>query len=176
MSMGDLFKDYDPKGAMNGLFAPAYIKGFEPSEKAVAAWQTENYGLTPEMVDQTRMPNPWQPPANVDPTAVAIAMRTGGGTGVSGTNLNLGDPKGSVDPEALRILAQGGKYNMSARRDAIAQQVAANTAAQNAYNAQQGAGVAGVTGRPTGMEGMLPLNFLNMRQPPAGTDFSRIGF
>jgi hypothetical protein len=43
-----------------------------------------------------------------------------------------GDQRGIVDPEALRVLAQGGKYDFNARRDAIAQRLTANTAAQTA--------------------------------------------
>jgi hypothetical protein len=33
---------------------------------------------------------------------------------------NTGNPAGMVDPEALRVLAQGGPYDMNARRNAIA--------------------------------------------------------
>ena len=30
-----MYEDYDPQGSLGGLFAPAFLKGFAPSEKAV---------------------------------------------------------------------------------------------------------------------------------------------
>jgi len=33
-AMGSLFETYNPEGALSGLFAPAYIRGFAPSEDA----------------------------------------------------------------------------------------------------------------------------------------------
>lgn len=77
--------DYDPNGALGGLFAPAYVHGNPQSEAAVNAWRAANPGLTRVQVEQTA--NPY------------------------------------VDPEALRVSAQGGNYDMNARRNAIAAQV-----------------------------------------------------
>lgn len=120
MSMGSVFENYNPEGAMNGLFAPAYIKGYAPSEEAVAAWTAANRSMTPEMVEASRMPNP------------VMAQDQGMGRRQGGIPLNqsYGDPRGAVDPEALRVLAQGGKYDPAARRDAIAQRMATNAATQ----------------------------------------------
>lgn len=38
---------YNPVGALNGLFAPAYIKGDPQSEAAVAAWNAANLKKPP---------------------------------------------------------------------------------------------------------------------------------
>lgn len=119
MSMGSLFDNYDPTGALNGMFAPAFIKGFAPSEKAVGDWNAANAGLTSADIDATRMPASWQAPT----------------TNQYGTpNVSLGDPRGTVDPEALRVAAQGGHYDKEARRNAIASQIATNLAAQQNYS------------------------------------------
>jgi hypothetical protein len=123
---GSIYDDYDPQGALGGLFAPAFIKGFAPSEKAVSQWQAANHALTPGMLDQTAMPAQWTPPT---PTTATSAFRQGTGTG---GNLNFGGNKPPVDPEALRVLAQGGVYDMAARRDAITQRILENAAAQSA--------------------------------------------
>ena len=123
--LAGLYKDYNPQGAMGGLFAPAYIHGLPASENAVSTWQAENHPVTYGNIDQTRMPLPFQGPS---------AMSAG--NGVYGGPIPLtqvyGDQRGIVDPEALRVLAQGGKYDFNARRDAIAQRLTANTAAQTA--------------------------------------------
>jgi hypothetical protein len=125
---GSIYDDYDPQGALGGLFAPAFIKGFAPSEAAVSKWQAANHALTPGMLDQTAMPAQWTPPAA--PVA-GSTFRQDGGSGIS-SNLNFGGNKPPVDPEALRVLAQGGKYDMAARRDAITQRILENAAAQSA--------------------------------------------
>jgi hypothetical protein len=130
-AMGDLFASYNPKGADSGLFAPAYVAGFQPSEDAVAAWTAQNHTVTPGMIDQLRMPNAWQAPS----TAVAGSGFAGGvyGAGRIPQSQTLGDPQGLVDPLALRALAQGGNYDVGARRAAIAQRLADNAAAAAAY-------------------------------------------
>lgn len=138
-AMGAIFENYDPVGAVNGLFAPAYIKGYAPSEQAVAAWNAANRGFTQADLEATRMPNEW-----VDPGGGALAGRAafaGGpyGAGRVPNNLSFGDERGALDPEALRVLAQGGKYNSSARRNSIAQRLAENAAKEQAYNASKAA-------------------------------------
>ena len=40
-------QQYDPVGAMGGLFAPAYIHGDPVSEAAVAAWNAAHLKLRP---------------------------------------------------------------------------------------------------------------------------------
>lgn len=123
--LSSLYTDYNPQGGMGGLFAPAYIHGLKASEDAVSKWGLENHPVTYANIDQTRMPNPFQGPSPMS-----------AGNGVYGGPIPLqqayGDPKGSIDPEALRVLAQGGKYDFNARRDAIAQRLASNQAAQAA--------------------------------------------
>jgi hypothetical protein len=89
--------------ALGDLFAPAFIRSDPNSVAAVEAWTARNAGVTPEMIEQTRAP-------------------------VAG--VNTGNPAGMVDPNALRALAQGGQYDVGARRNAIASQVQANQAAQ----------------------------------------------
>jgi hypothetical protein len=121
--LGALYKDYNPQSAMGGLFAPAYIHGLRRSEDAVAAWNAANRPITYANIEQTRMPNP------VEPGPVPMSA----GNGVYGGPIPLrqayGDPKGMMDPEALRVLAQGGRYDFNARRDAIAARLAANAQA-----------------------------------------------
>ena len=65
---------------------------------------------------------------NIDQTRMPIASRghrpieyrlTVGMAGVPLTQV-YGDQRGQIDPEALRVLAQGGQYDFNARRDAIA--------------------------------------------------------
>lgn len=121
---GSIFQNYDPQGAMGGLFAPAYIKGFAPSEQAVAAWNAAHHGLSRAQIEETRMPPLYQ-----KPTGNVLADGVYGG-GVPATQ-NYGDPRGMVDPDALRAAAMGLPYDMQARRDAIAARLAQNQALQN---------------------------------------------
>jgi hypothetical protein len=124
--MGSLFETYNPEGALGGMFAPAYIKGFAPSEAAVAQYYAPGsmgHRLSSAELDLTRMP------AEYRPTTYS------GGNGVYGGPLPMtqtyGDPRGMIDPDALRAAAQGGRpYDLEARRAAIAARLAANAAAQ----------------------------------------------
>jgi hypothetical protein len=84
---------------------------------AVNQWMAQNYSMTNPKVEETRSPVPF----------------------------NTGNPAGMVDPEALRALAQGGPYDMDARRNAIAAQVQANQAAAAQKVAAQQAAPAAVT-------------------------------
>jgi len=113
--MGELFTQYDP-GAATDMFAPGYIKGFGKSENAVNAWREKNRPVMTEAdLNATRMPNPWvEPNSGVYP----------GGYGPYGAarvpdNLGFFDQRGVVDPEALKVMSQGGQYDFNARRDAI---------------------------------------------------------
>jgi len=122
-AMGNIFDTYDPQGAMNNLFAPAYIRGFQPSENAVQDW-TKDRRLPSNMIDQTAMPAIWKDPRNVGKSPYK------GGQIPLSSNLT---GKGTVDPEALRAAAMGGfSYDMAGRRDAIAKRIAENEAAQKA--------------------------------------------
>ena len=117
---GDIYQNYDSQGALNGMFAPAYIAGWKPSNDAVAKWQGENFGLTEADLDATRGP----PQAN---SAEGLPTPYGGGS--IPLKSVYGDARGPIDPAALRAYAQGGKYNMGARRDAIAAAMLANNPA-----------------------------------------------
>lgn len=130
-AMGDLFQSYNPQGADDGLFAPAYVPGFKPSEDAVAAWNAQNHAVNIDLANQLRMPNAWQPPS----TAVAGSGFAGGvyGAGRIPQSQTFGDPLGQVDPAALRAAAQGGPYDVAGRRAAIAAMLQSNAAAQAAY-------------------------------------------
>ena len=123
--LASLYQDYNPQGAMGGLFAPAYIHGLKASEDAVAAWNAANHQVNYGNIDQTRMPNAYQGPSAMS-----------GGDGRYGGPIPLtqvyGDQRGIIDPQALQALAQGGKYDFNARRDAIAARIAANAQAQAA--------------------------------------------
>jgi uncharacterized membrane protein YgcG len=103
---------------LSELFAPAYIAGNAPSMQAASDWNANFWNMTNPKVEQTRMPVPF----------------------------NTGNPAGMVDPEALRVLAQGGPYDMDARRNAIAAQMTANNAAQPAAAQSQPFGGGGFSG------------------------------
>ena len=83
------------------LFAPAADPNDPASVAKAGAWQNKYYGMTDPKVEQTRSPVPF----------------------------NTGNPAGMVDPEALRVRAQGGPYDLDATRNAIAAQLQANQAA-----------------------------------------------
>lgn len=128
--------DYNPVGAMGGLFAPAFIHGDPQSEAATQAWMAKNWSMTNPMVEQTRQP----------------------------VSFNTGNPAGMVDPEALRVLSQGGPYDMNARRAAIAAQVQAQQQAAQQQAAQQqlpttvpmqGGGTMPIYGRAGGTDAYL---------------------
>jgi len=130
---GSIFEDYDSVGALNGMFAPAYINRFKPSIDAVQAWNDVNHSLTNASIDETRMPPEWHDP-NEGTFAGAGVGYGPYGAGAIPDNLTFGDPRGAIDPMALQVLAQGGKYDMAGRRDAIAARLLSNTQAQTAYN------------------------------------------
>jgi hypothetical protein len=129
--MGDLFSTYNSQGADGGLFAPAYVAGFKPSEDAVAAYNAQMHPVDIGTAEGLRMPSAWQPPS----TAMAGSGQFGGnyGAGRIPQSQTFGDPQGLVDPEALRAAAQGGPYDVAARRAAIAARLQQNAAAQAAY-------------------------------------------
>ena len=118
---------------MGGLFAPAFIRGFKPSEDATDKWAADR-AFSRQDVENTRMPYPWQAPQAVNP------MQYASGSGYIGgglpTRQTFGDARGMVDPNALLSQAQGIPYDKEARRQAIAAQVASNQAASDSY-AQQ---------------------------------------
>jgi hypothetical protein len=126
--MGDMFANYNPEGSLNGLFAPAYIKGFAPSEQAVSAWHAQNNPISYSDVDALRMPNEWMPPQKTSRFGTDVY-----GAGRIPDKLRYGDDRGQVDPLALISLSQGGPYDVDARRNAIAQRLTANKAAEAAY-------------------------------------------
>jgi hypothetical protein len=140
----NLFVTYNPHGAAGGLFAPAYIHGYAPSEQAVADWQGQRGGLTHEMVaNDLLMPDAWKPPAPQEQTrggGMVDASSTFPGDGVYGgsnipRNLTLGkNPNGTIDTAALRALSHGTAYDVQGRRDAIAARLLANQQAQDEYN------------------------------------------
>jgi hypothetical protein len=103
MAMGSTFED------RSDLFAPPYIPGDPESARAAAEWQARNRNMTYDLVDELRMPRFGDTRTiaemNVNPFAVS--------------NANDGDPRGDVDPLALVALAQGGPYDIDARRAAI---------------------------------------------------------
>jgi hypothetical protein len=170
----NLFVSYNPVGALNGQFAPAYIHGYAPSEKAVADWKAKQGGLTHDMVaNDLLMPKEWTPPAAQEQTrggGMVDASSTFPGDGVYGggnipKNLVLGsNPKGTIDPEALRALSHGSAYDVQGRRDAIAARLLANQQAQDAWNNRPKA-----TDTPTRGDYLFPtheLTYHGSDEPP----------
>ena len=123
------------------LFAPAADPNDPASMAKARAWQDKYFGMTDPRVEQTRRP---------------VAF-------------NTGNPGGMVDPEALRVRAQGGPYDLEGTRNAIAAQLQANQAAS-------GAGASG-TGQGGGLIGMgLDPNPFASRPPGnAWANFGQTG-
>jgi hypothetical protein len=144
-TMGELFADYNAQGALNGLFAPAYVKGYAPAEQAVADWNALNHGMNAQRLEQTRMPGEWINPDELQAAGPSFGKGTKMspqgydqyGSGRIPNRMSLLDKGGIVDPEALRVMAQGGQYDMEGRRAAIAQRLAANAGQQSAYDANK---------------------------------------
>ncbi len=149
--------------AMGDLFAPAYIHGNPESEAAVAKWQAENHALTPAIIEQTRGPST----TITHPGVGGIGRGLRGGYG----STTQTDP-GSVDQEALRILAQGGKYAMPAP-PAAAPPAAAPVAAPaaNPQRDEIARQLMGGAGRLTPVGGGVFLPEFDTSQPQ-----SRIGY
>jgi len=146
---------------MASNFAPAYAAGNEQSAADLSAWKAVNRNMPQAAVEQTRMPGEWMPPAQNPAGGFGGSGDAAYGTYGAGripNQMTFGDPRGQVDPEALRIQSQGGRYDMNARRDAIAARVLANTNAEAAYNqsravqplAYYGGGIAGDNNYATG--------------------------
>jgi len=111
---------YNPEGELGGMFAPPHIAGDPVANAAVQKWMGENWGaVTNANIDQTRMPMP------IGGSGESRSVPYGGT--IANTQA-FGDKRGALDPEALRVLAQGGKYDMAGRRNAIAAQLVANNA------------------------------------------------
>ena len=83
------------------LFAPSFDPNDPASVAVWEAWKRRNLAMTRPLVEETRSP----------------------------VSFNTGDPRGMVDPEALRVHAQGGPYDMNARRNSIAATIQAQQAA-----------------------------------------------
>jgi len=112
--------------AMGDLFAPAYRANDPASVQAVNDWQNRVFNVNPGNIEQTRKP----------------------------VSFNTGNPGGMLDPEALRMMAQGGPYDFNARRNAIAAaavpQSAAQPTGQQSYYGQGGT-------VPTATGGTMPV-------------------
>jgi len=63
---------YNPQGALNGLFAPAYIPGNPQSVAATAAWNA-NRGAPPPGTPPAGMPPAGAPPAGTPPPFNPVA-------------------------------------------------------------------------------------------------------
>jgi hypothetical protein len=124
--------------AMGDLFAPAYIKSDPAAAQATQDWMDRTYSVSDPQIEQSRMP----------------------------VSFNTGNPAGMVDPMALKAAAQGGPYDMSARRNAIAAQVQqqAQPAAQPA--AQQQFPTGGYYASPEGQYFVWEQQQLAKNGPP----------
>lgn len=136
MPTGNLFQTYNPMGAAGGMFAPAYIKGFAPSEQAVADWRGTNRGITSATVDQLRMPQEFDK-YSLGPTPQGRPTFDVYGSGAIPQHLRFGDQRGIVDTNALRAASMGTPYDIGARRDAIASQMLLNHNAISDYEREQ---------------------------------------
>jgi hypothetical protein len=103
MAMGSTFED------RSDLFAPPYIPGDPESARANREWNARNHSMTYDLVDELRMPREGDKRTLAEMNANPFAV----------SNANDGDPRGDVDPLALVALAQGGPYDIAARRAAI---------------------------------------------------------
>ena len=131
-SVGNLYQDYNPVGALGNLFAPAYLQGFKPSEDAIAARYNAQNHLTDAQLESTKMPWEWMAPRAVNPLTYGVASS---GAGIP-SYLAYGDKSGLMDRNALMAAAQSLPYDMGARQAQIAQRVSDNQAASDAYRQQ----------------------------------------
>jgi hypothetical protein len=105
-------RNYDPIGALNGLFAPPHIAGDPQAEAAVGAWNAAH------------IPGPAQFAA---PFAAGRPASMAGGAGLFAPPYVAGDPTSTAAVEAF-----------NARRNAVAQQLLQQAyARQQAAQAQQ---------------------------------------
>ena len=133
---GSLFERYNPEGALGGLFAPAYVAGYEPSNQAVQTWMAQQRPVTANMIDELRLPEAYRNPPGTNPDAPSQINLTGNQYGQGNIPANIkfgGDPRGPVDPLVLRAASQGGPVNVRQLRDRIAQRMAENAEAEAAY-------------------------------------------
>ena len=131
-----LFERYNPEGALGGLFAPAYVAGYAPSEQAVMAWTQQNRPISANMIDELRLPEAYRNPPGTNPDAPSQINLTGNIYGQGNIPQSVrfgGDPRGPVDPMVLRAASQGGRLNVQQLRDRIAQRMAENAQAEAAY-------------------------------------------
>ena len=158
--MSSLFERYNPQGAMGGLFAPAYIPGYAPSEAAVMAWQQQQRPVTANMIDELRMPEAYRNPPGTPPEGSPQAMMMGGGNvygegriplGLN-SRLRFGDVRGRISPDVLRAAAMGGPFNVAQRRAEIEARIAQNERDEAAYREAYAAMIGGM-GQG---QGMLP--------------------
>ena len=112
--------------AMGDLFAPVYQAGNQASMQAANDWQNRVFNVNSQNIEQTRKP----------------------------ASFNTGNPGGMLDPEALRVRAQGGPYDFDARRNSIAAAAVAQPAAQPTGQ-QSYYGQGGVV--PTATGGTMPV-------------------
>jgi hypothetical protein len=103
MTMPANYPNYNPVGALNNTFAPAYIPGYAPSEQAVMQRQ-QTRGLQGIQNQGVQYLEELQSPRPQGPNAFA---------------------QGSYDPAMLRALAQNLPYDVSRRRSEIADVLAA---------------------------------------------------
>jgi hypothetical protein len=124
--MASIFDDYNTQGANNGMFAPAYIKGNPTSESAVAAWNAARPTITPDVLTQSRgLP----PQSGIPPNKYANFTGYVPADFVpSPQYTNFAGQGGPIDRDALRALAQHLPYDLDARRNAIAAQLATRQA------------------------------------------------
>ena len=133
---GSLFQNYDPEGALGGLFAPAYVAGYAPSNQAVQAWTAQQRPVGANMIDDLRLPEAYRNPPGTNPDQPSQINLTGNQYGQGNIPQSIrfgGDPRGPVDPMVLRAASQGGRVNVQQLRDRIAQRMAENAQAEAAY-------------------------------------------
>ena len=127
---------YDPVGALGGLFAPAYNRADPLSVEAVTRW-TQERTMSPEQLEATRMAAEFRDPEEgvLFPGSPGLQATYGGiyGEHRIPTNTAHGLEKGILDPQALKAMAQGLKYDPATRNQAIAARLASNEMAKAAF-------------------------------------------
>jgi hypothetical protein len=134
------YPNYNPQGALGGTFAPAYIPGYAPSEAAVMERQStrglqgiQNQGV--QYLEELRSPAPRGPNTFA---------------------------QGSYDPAMLRALAQNLPYDVTRRRNEIADVLANRPATPTAEFPYGNWSIAGQVGPEFGASlqqlGLMPAN------------------
>lgn len=122
--MGSLFDTYDPQGALGGLFAPAFIRGYAPSENAVNARYMNR--PTAYDIEASRLPPEFRSTAYGQSLINPARSQGSGPYNAGGIPGRMSFGQGQIDANILRAASMGTPYDPTTRRNEIAQRLINN--------------------------------------------------